>query len=714
MDPSIQRKIRDLELALANERKARKEAESFLERKAFELAQANDKLQNYNLNLELEVERRSMELVTSDIKYRTLIDNMSLGLIEVDNDHRILYSNDSFCEMIGYQREEIIGERADELFVPFQYRKRMKQQQANRITGQAGVYQVELLKKDGERIWVIISGVPILGNHGETIGSMGIHFDISELKKLQKELESAKMIAEAAQQAEKQFLANMSHEIRTPLNAIIGMTYLLGDTHLSPNQADFVSVLKSSADILQGLISDILDFSKIESGKFEMRARPFNLAEIIHSVCKTFALNLADQPVKMSCVFDPVIQQDLKGDDLALQQILFNLAGNAVKFTHEGQIQLKVDCISRENGWQTLRFAIKDTGIGIAPKDQEQLFQNYRQAKNDTRIIYGGTGLGLAITKQLLELQGGEIWLESELGVGTTFYFQITYQIWEKAKVSAMPVLKTSPPPTYADKKILVVEDNAMNRKYITTLLNKWTYPYDLVANGAEALHLTGQHQYDLILMDLQMPVMNGYDATMQIRNTENLNQQVPIIALTASAIQKDKKKAMELGMTGFLAKPFTPEQLQKVIQDCLENRVSVESIDKEIESENKRPSRLLMDKEYLMNIYMGDREYALEMFELFLDYGLQEIEKLSEKVTEKKWPEVKHYAHKVKPSLGMVGFPALHKHLEALEKAAQIADEPNANLHYEDFIKDFTAVKPQIIVTYQGLKAGDDQLFDD
>lgn len=714
MEPSIQRKIRELELALANERKARKEAESFLERKAFELAQANDKLQNYNLNLELEVERRSMELVTSDFKYRTVIDNMSLGLIEVDNDHQILYANDSFCEMVGYQREEIIGGRADELFVPFQYRKRMEQQQADRITGQAGVYQVELLKKDGDRIWVIISGVPILGNHGETIGSMGIHFDISGLKKLHKELESAKMIAEAAQQAEKQFLANMSHEIRTPLNAIIGMAYLLGDTHLSPNQADFVSVLKSSADILQGLISDILDFSKIESGKFEMRARPFNLAEIIHSVCKTFALNLVDQPVKMSCVFDPVIQQDLKGDDLALQQILFNLAGNAVKFTHEGQIQLKVDCISRENGRQTLRFAIKDTGIGIAPKDQEQLFQNYRQAKSDTRIVYGGTGLGLAITKQLLELQGGKIWLESELGIGTTFYFQITYQTWEKAKAPEIPALKTSTPPSYADKKILVVEDNAMNRKYITTLLNKWTYPYDLVSNGAEALHATGQHQYDLVLMDLQMPVMNGYDATMQIRNTENLNQQVPIIALTASAIQKDKKKAMELGMSGFLAKPFTPEQLQKVIQDYLENKVSVEPIDKEMQSENEKPSKPLMDKEYLMNIYMGDREYALEMFELFLDYGLQEIEKLSEKVTKKQWIEVKHYAHKVKPSLGMVGFPALHKHLEALEKAAQIADESSAILHYEHFVKDFTAVKPQIIVTYQGLKAGDDQLFDD
>ncbi|GAB5553576.1 MAG: hypothetical protein Sapg2KO_31670 [Saprospiraceae bacterium] len=710
MNPGIQKKIEELERALANEKKARKEAESFLERKAFELAQANEKLQSYNLNLELEVERRSMELVTSDIKYRTVIDNMSLGLIEVDNDHRVLYTNDSFCEMVGYQREEIIGNFANDLFIPFQYQRRMEQQQERRKTGQAGVYEVELLKKDGDRIWVIISGVPILGNHGETIGSMGIHFDISDLKKLQKELESAKMIAEAAQQAEKQFLANMSHEIRTPLNAIIGMTHLLADTQLSSDQTDFINVLKSSADILQGLITDVLDFSKIESGKFEIQSRPFNLGSIIQSIFKTFELNLIDRSVDLTFDITPPIIQGLKGDDLALQQILFNLVGNAVKFTHQGSIHMKVRQLALEKEYQTLEFSIKDTGIGIAKEDQAQLFQNYRQAKNDTRILYGGTGLGLAIAKQLIDLQGGKIWLESELGAGTTFYFKITYELWKKVSQLENPKVTTAFTPTYPDKKILVVEDNAMNRKYITTLLNKWTYPYDLVVNGAEALHATEQHQYDLILMDLQMPIMNGYDATAQIRGAENGNQNVPIIALTASAIQKDKQKAMELGMSDFLAKPFTPNQLQKVIQDYLENKVNVEPTNEE----TIKTDLLLMDKEYLMNIYMGDRDYALEMFELFLDYGLHEIEKLSEKIVDKKWEEVKHYAHKVKPSLGMVGFPTLHKHLDALENAALKQDEQAVAKHYGHFIKDFTTVKPQIIVTYQGLKAGDDQLFAD
>lgn len=710
MESKLQKKIQDLELALANERKARKEAEAFLEHKALELAQANAKLQDYNTNLEVEIERRSMDLVTSDRKYRTVIDNMSLGLIEVDNHHQVLYTNDSFCEMMGYTREEILGQNANDLFIPDRYHAKMEQQQQRRKTGQAGVYEIELLKKDGSCIWVLISGVPILGNHGETIGSMGIHFDITDLKNLQKELESAKMIAEAAQKAEKQFLANMSHEIRTPLNAIIGMAHLLGDTQLTKDQLDYINVLKSSADILQGLISDILDFSKIESGKFKVQIRPFNLGNVVQSIFKTFELNSLENSVQMSFEIAPNVQQDLKGDDLALQQILFNLVGNAVKFTHEGKIKLKIRALQLEESHQTLEFSITDTGIGIAKTEQELLFQNYRQAKNDTRILYGGTGLGLAITKQLIEIQGGAIWLESELHVGSTFYFKITYDLWEKANFSKLRATKQATPPTYPDKKILIVEDNAMNRKYVTTLMNKWHYIYDLVINGQEAVEATARTKYDLILMDLQMPVLNGYDATAQIRNTENTNQQIPIVALTASAILKDKQKALDLGMTDFLAKPFTPDQLQQLIQHYLENKnrpeltVAIEEI--------TPPDAPQMDKDYLMDIYMGDRDYALEMFELFLDYGLQEIDKLKLKVTEKKWDEVKHYAHKVKPSLGMVGFPALHKSLEALEKSASKGDETAILEHYERFITDFTAVKPQIIVTYQGLKANDDAVF--
>ena len=708
MDPGIQRKIEELEQALASEKKARKEAEHFLEAKAMELAQINKKFQNHTYNLEYEIERRSMERVTSELKFRTVIDNMSLGLIEVDNEHTILYSNDSFCKMVGYERSEILGKRADDLFIPFHYHRKMEQQHDLRKTGEAGVYEIELLKKNGDRIWVIISGVPIHGQYGETVGSMGIHFDITALKKLQKELEDAKLIAEAAQQAEKQFLANMSHESRTPLNAIIGMTHLLEDTDCSTEQKEYINILKSSADILKGLITDILDFSKIESGKFEVQTRPFNLTKVIQSIYNTFELSLGDQPVQMDLEIDASIEQDLKGDDLLLQQILFNLIGNAIKFTHEGQILIKVTNIAQEDNYQQLEFSIADTGIGIAEADQDKLFQNYRQAKNDTRILYGGTGLGLAITKHLIEMQGGRIWLESQLGKGTTFYFKLGYELWKKMNDPITSISAASTKPTYLDKKILIVEDNEMNRKYITTLLNKWTYPYDLVHNGQEALQASRDQKYDLILMDLQMPVMNGYDATAQIRKTENQNQDTPIVALTASAIQKDKRKALELGMSGFLAKPFTPNQLQKVIQDYLENKISKEAEPEE----NVDQSILVMDKEYLMNIYMEDQEYALEMFELFLDYGLQEIDKLSKKVAEKNWADVKHYAHKVKPSLGMVGFPALHKPLERLEKAALAGDEASVVKHYQDFIKDFTAVKPQIIVTYQGLKAGDTQLF--
>jgi PAS domain S-box-containing protein len=600
----------------------------------------------------------------SEEKYRGIMNNMELGLLEVDNAQTIVRVYERCCQMLGYQENELLGQHLAELLVPDEFKAVIERQQKQRLKGIGGSYELQLRKKDGGRIWVLVSGVPIYDEHGVLIGSMGIYYDLTERKQLEVELATAKQVAEDARQAEKQFLANMSHEIRTPLNAIIGMSHLLFDTQPSPQQREYIEILKTSADFLHGLISDLLDMTKIEAGRIEINARPFDLAGLLRATQKVFEMKLQDRPIRIDVLMDARIVGEYIGDELMLNQILTNLVGNAEKFTEVGSIQLTARVRNEDENTTWVEFAVADTGIGIPAEKLEVVFQKFKQV-NPQGHKHKGTGLGLAITKELVDLLGGTISVASRPGQGSTFTFALPFPRTSPGAPQRMPT-----PPLSSQKKlpmshVLVVEDNLMNQKYIGSLLAKWQVPFTLASDGKQALIEARKQRFDLILMDIQMPVMNGYEATVAIRNTHNPNQRAPIVALTASAMLDHKKVALEAGMNDFLTKPFDPGQLLDLLQQYPPN-------------EPNSSGTFQLDQPRLLELYGDDRAAASDMFSTFLTEVVPDLMRLPDWQRTQSWAELARQAHKLKPTLGMVGLTALETTMSRLENAAKQASDPD------------------------------------
>ena len=504
----------------------------------------------------------------SEEKYRGILDNMELGLLEVDNDQVIIRAYDRFCQMIGYTQTELLGRSAPELLLSREFDTILNQNQEERKKGNGSSYELQLKKKDGNLLWAIVSGAPIFGDEGEVVGSMGIHYDITERKLLEQELEKAKSIAEEARQSEKQFLANMSHEIRTPLNAIIGMTHLLFDTRPNQQQYDYLEILKTSADFLLILISDLLDMAKIEAGKVEVQNQPFDLSGLLRTTQRLFQIKLESRPIELNLLIDGRITGYYIGDDLMLNQILLNLIGNAEKFTEKGSIDITVKQQKQDEEFDWIEFKVQDSGGGIPAEKIDVIFQKFKQV-NAHGHKHKGTGLGLAITKQLVEIQGGSITVNSEEGVGSTFTFTLPYKKSESKILPKTHEIQIAPK-NLKGSRILVAEDNIMNQKYISSLLTKWEVNFIIASDGKKAVEQAQKQLFDLILMDIQMPNMDGYEASITIRNTECLNQKTTIIALTASAMSDQKNKAMSVGMNDFVTKPFAPNNLLSILQQYI------------------------------------------------------------------------------------------------------------------------------------------------
>ena len=671
-----------LEKRLKREITARKAAEKLLESKSLELyrvninlEKANKELLLLNKNLEQQVKNRSEAIIVNELKYKTLIDNMDLGLMEVDNHHNILNVNKSFERMVGYSREELLYQSAMEIFAVEEDRRQLEAENKERLTGLSSMYETRLRHRDGRILDVLISGTPVTASRGKVIGSIGIHYDITPLKELQRKLvlareqaEKSQHLAEKAKQAEQKFLANMSHEMRTPLNAIIGMSHLLLDTSLDHEQKEFISVLRSSADMLLGLISDVLDFSKIESGKLEARNRAFDLNEILELIRRTYSIRLEGSPVEFRFRLDHEINTMMFGDDLLLNQIFNNLLSNAEKFTEKGFIELSVERFKIQGKYFWYRFKFIDTGIGIDPDSQKMVFESYRQAKSDIRIRYGGTGLGLPITKKIVQFLGGNLTLHSTVGEGTIFTIELPLENTGKSVKGSNSKSTIQKTKIAVMGTILVVEDNMINRKYAGTLLARWEVDFEFAYNGADAVKKAEERHYDLILMDLQMPQMNGYEATRAIRSGSSKNVDTPIIALTATAIQAERERAKACGMNDFLSKPFTPNQLATLL-----NRYQSDTNTNAVKNQNPDTltKTLKPDTVVLRSIYGDDYSYLKEMFTLFLSESEKMLPQLENAVASMNFEEIKRTAHRIKPSFGLVGFPKISENMTVLELAA-------------------------------------------
>lgn len=608
----------------------------------------------------------AVELIRkSEGKYRGIMENMELGLLEVSSEARIVRAYPRFCEMVGYNEAELIGKDPKALFAPANFREKAVQEETGFLQGKSIIWEAPVLRKNGNIMWALINNTPIYDEMGNLVGTLGIHLDITEQKLLQADLERARQEAEHARDAEKAFLANMSHEIRNPINSIVGMTNLLYDTRLSQEQVEYVNTLQYSADLLHALVSDVLDISKIEQGKMEPQLEDFDFFSMAKAMCKTFEFKLSQRPVEFQCEIAPDFPQYLRTDPTFLTQILLNLINNSFKFTQEGYIRCTAN-LKNEAGQNWIEFTITDTGIGIAPDGLPFIFERFNQA-GKAKSSRDGVGLGLPITKQLIDLLGGHIQVQSELAAGTSFTVTLPFEpVQQVVTKKTEPIQRVAQPRTET-LQVLIVEDNPMNRRYLENLLTKWGLGFRSADDGLIALQILEKEHFDLILMDIRMPNLDGYETTLRLRNAyQNSNQQAPIIALTASALLDEKEKALQAGMNQHLAKPFTPEQLLEVFRQCFPD-FSPTTI--------TSPALLVINRQDLLELYEGDEQYMREIFEIFMQSIPIELAEMRELLESSDWKNFAAKAHKIKPSFKMVGLGVLSTHVEELERVKRAFD---------------------------------------
>lgn len=503
-------------------------------------------------------ERKKAEL---ELEVLSLVaSETSSGVLIRDPGRKIIWVNSAFEDMLGYTCDDLIGNYIRPLITGEETDRRVIEVM-DKALAENRPFNVDLLsyRKDRTPVWLHISHNPILNEDGSLERSVEIITDINERKIAEQELIKTREEAVQLGKAKEQLLSVMSHEIRTPLNAVIGMTHLLIDDNPSPSQLENLNILKFSAENLLTLINDILDFTKIETGNMVLEKIDVNLKELVSYTLSSFQFKAVEKGIIIKSEIDYRIPELVKGDHTRLYQILINLLGNAVKFTSEGEIKLKLDLVEETKDTVDVRFEVSDTGIGIPEDKIDAIFDAFTQAGSDTARKFGGTGLGLAITKSLLKLLDADIAVESVLGQGTKFSFIIRFES-SMPTSGAMPVSNTKP---QLSSVILIVDDNQINRLLANKVLTKWGATTDYAEDGHEAVEKVRSNRYDLVLMDIHMPVMDGLEAAKMIRSIDgDYFRDLPIVALTASILSNDLNKIYEAGMNDFVLKPFTPDSL--------------------------------------------------------------------------------------------------------------------------------------------------------
>ncbi len=596
----------------------------------------------------------------SEIMLRKIIDASLDAIINIDEDGRVIAWSKQATKIFGYTHEETFGKKMGDFIVPPQHRKAHERGMNHFLkTGEGPVLnkRIEItgFDKSGREFPIELSISPIK-MEGKYFFS-GFIRDITDRKKAEQELISAKQAAEQAQLAEQQFLANMSHEIRTPMNAVIGMTHLLYNTNPSDAQKEYLDSLRFSADSLMGIISNILDLSKIEANELEFEKRTFNLVELLKSLQQTFQFKVREKSISVVLEVDPKIKNHLIGDSVRLNQILTNLLGNASKFTNKGTIGVKAKLVAATGGQYVIQFQVHDTGIGIDPENVEKIFENFKQADVKITRKFGGTGLGLTIVKQLVELQGGTIEVESKKEEGSMFTFILPFEDSGILQTEVSNIEDSEFQNSEALKKInlLVVEDNLTNQKLIIKILELWNCPFDIASNGYIALEKTMKKKYDIILMDIHMPDLDGCETTLKIReNQQNKNHNTVIIALTAAALLEEKNRALESGMNDFLTKPFSPRELKKHLGKWL--NIKMEDTTANTYLQSSKDQKIKLDFSYLKEMSRGDHSFVKEMIEIFLKEVPFAIGQLEEELEKKDWKKISDIAHRIKTNFMMVG----------------------------------------------------------
>ncbi len=607
----------------------------------------------------------------------------SEGILLIDNE-KIIDVNTAFLKLTGFSQEEVLNKKISEL-----NNNTMKDKLSSLLVSQNNIETEFALKtKEGKDFFVEVNS-QMQEYLGQLIRVVVIR-DITQLKKDEEEILVAKKVAEDAQHAEEQFLAKMSHEIRTPMNGIIGLTDILLKEPTSHEQEEYLRLIKQSADNLLVIINDILDLSKIRSGKIQFEIIDINIREMMRAIFMATNIKAVEKNLEYNFSVDTQIPAIVRGDRVRLNQILLNLISNAVKFTEKGRVHYSVELISKENGKIFIQFKVEDSGIGIPEKEQLKIFESYRQASADTTRKFGGTGLGLPIVKQLVELQGGEIHINSKSGEGSTFYFTLPFELNEIAEETTEEKISSkekNQPEIETEKNginILLVDDNFINRLLVIHLLDDKGYTVIEAENGYQAIEKLKEEDIDLVLMDISMPDLDGLEATRIIRKMDEAYlRKVPIIAMTAHAFQEQINEALDSGMNDYLSKPFKPEELFQKITNQLNPGVNEEIETGKIEIADEK----FYDLSFLTQYYDNEQEFINSILSLYVKETPSSIIQIEEALNKNDWVAFKALAHKIKTNIMMMGIKKAEPFLH-IAAAIDIhnADEENIKSSFKEF----------------------------
>lgn len=624
--------------------------------------------------------------------YETVVEDGSDIIFIVDYAGVIWYHNSSTFETLGYRSKSLIGRNIFDYLLPSMVSSLKNKFKQSRKRAYTEKVEFQFRCKDKSFRFLEFNAINL--KHKEGID--GFILDCRDIT--QRKRDEAELLR--LQKAKEQFLANVSHEIRTPINGIAGMANLLGQNPSPEERETYLNAIRHSAENLKVIITDILDLAAIESGKLKFEKIAFNLKDLLPSLVNTFTYQAKEKKLTLGYTIEEKLNKILIGDPVRLNQVLINLISNAVKFTHNGSITINCSEARRIRGTCWVKIEVTDTGVGIPEEKLHTIFESFSQADASVTRRYGGTGLGLTIVKQLVELQKGKIHVVSQEHAGSTFSVMIPYDVGKVKTVVEVPkAAKTLKNVNVSQLRVLLVEDNDINRLYAKSILKNWQCSIDVAENGLVAIEKIKNNFYDVVLMDVQMPVMDGYEATMAMRSMHQCAK-VPIIALTANATQNDVEKCLAVGMNDYLPKPFTPEDLYHKLFKELKIRPALKIAVPPVRQKSNSKYNL----DYLRSVSGNNKEFIEEMITTFLQSLPVTLEEMMIAVQNSRWERLSRLAHQIKPSFTLMGLDSLRPKILYIEEngkaGTSIPDLPgvvnefivNCNVVLQDLSKEVSA----------------------